>query len=392
MRSPRGSVRWNGRSVERRRSLSQTVVTASSLLVCAAIPLLLVAVGFILGLEDDSLAWDFHHELYPQAKEMLAGRNPYPTEGFDPAVGNNLVFPPTAAFLVAPLTLVPLTAADVAMALLGLGCFALALWIVGIRDWRIYGVVALWPPVYIETGLSHLTPVVALLTAAAWRWRDAPYRGGPLVGLAVAVKLFAWPLMVWLAASGRRTAALTAAVVAGSSLLLVLPFTGLDDYFAAVRSVARTYDQDSYTVFGLVVQAGVSEAAARIVSLAVVAALLWATWRYRSFTLAVAAALAASPIVWLDYFALAAIPLALARPRLSPVWFVPLATLGLEGAGLKIGDFWGTVRVLVSFAVVLAVAFRAEQAGAFEARTEAVIRLPEKKPVRTQTGSPLPGG
>jgi hypothetical protein len=372
--------------------LSQTVVTASSLLVCAAIPLLLVAVGFILGLEDDSLAWDFHHELYPQAKEMLAGRNPYPTEGFDPAVGNNLVFPPTAAFLVAPLTLVPLTAADVAMALLGLGCFALALWIVEIRDWRIYGVVALWPPVYIETGLSHLTPVVALMTAAAWRWRDAPYRGGPLVGLAVAVKLFAWPLMVWLAASGRRTAALTAAVVAGSSLLLVLPFTGLDDYFAAVRSVARTYDQDSYTVFGLVVQAGFSEAAARIVSLAVVAALLCATWRYRSFTLAVAAALAASPIVWLDYFALAAIPLALARPRLSPVWFVPLATLGLEGAGLKIGDFWGTVRVLVSFAVVLAVAFRAEQAGAFEAHTEAVIRLPAKKPSGRTAGSPLPGG
>ena len=68
------------------------------------------------------------------------------------------------------------------------------------------------------------------------------------------------------------------------------------------------------------------------------AMLLAGTWRYRSFTLALAAALVLSPIVWLDYFALAAVPLALARPRLSVVWFLPLATWGLSGAGLGIGD------------------------------------------------------
>ena len=61
-------------------------------------------------------------------------------------------------------------------------------------------------------------------------------------------------------------------------------------------------------------------------------------WRYRSFALAIAAALVLSPIVWLDYFALAALPLALARPRLSAIWFLPIATWGLEGAGLGIGD------------------------------------------------------
>ena len=35
-------------------------------------------------------------------------------------------------------------------------------------------------------------------------------------------------------------------------------------------------------------------------------------------------------------------------------------TLGLEGAGLEIGDTLGTVRVLGAFSIVLAVAFRAE--------------------------------
>jgi hypothetical protein len=80
----------------------------------------------------------------------------------------------------------------------------------------------------------------------------------------------------------------------------------------------------------------------------------------RSFTLAIAAALTISPIVWLDYFALAAVPLAIARPRLSWVWFLPLATWGLRGAGLNIGDPWDIARLLIVFAIVLGVAFRDE--------------------------------
>ena len=75
-------------------------------------------------------------------------------------------------------------------------------------------------------------------------------------------------------------------------------------------------------------------------------------WRYRSFALAIAAALVLSPIVWLDYFALAALPLALARPRLSAIWFLPIATWGLEGAGIGIGDVSDIARLLLVFAVV----------------------------------------
>src|SRR4029079_6452936 len=80
--------------------------------------------------------------------------------------------------------------------------------------------------------------------------------------------------------------------------------------------------------------------------------LLVTTWHYRSFTLALATALVVSPIVWLDYFALAALPLTLARPRLSWVWLLPVATWGLEGAGIGIGDVGGTVRLVVVFALL----------------------------------------
>ena len=342
--------------------------SALAVVLFGVLPTLLLAAAFLHWWSNDTLAWDFHHELYPQSKQMLSGENPYPGDGHDPATGTNLVWPPLAAYLIAPLTLFSPGVADVVFVLLGLGCFAATLWVVGVRDWRVYGVFALWPPVYIEMGLSHLTPVIALLTALAWRARAARYRSGLLVGASIALKFFVWPLALWLAAIGRRREALLAAFVAVISLILVLPYTGLDEYVTALLRLGRTFDQDSYSVLGLLLQAGAPDALGRAVTCLLAAGLLFATWRRMSFTLAIAAALAASPIVWLDYFALAAIPLAIARPRLCAVWFVPLATVGLEGAGLAIGDTLGTARALLAFGVVLAVAFRAEQVGPWDPR------------------------
>jgi hypothetical protein len=101
------------------------------------------------------------------------------------------------------------------------------------------------------------------------------------------------------------------------------------------------------------VQAGVSELAARIASLCLGAAILVAMWRRRSLALAVAAALVFSPIVWLDYYALAAIPLAVVRPTFSPIWLLPLVTWGLPSAGYGLGDPLETARVLAVFGSVL---------------------------------------
>ena len=89
-------------------------------------------------------------------------------------------------------------------------------------------------------------------------------------------------------------------------------------------------------------------------------ALLVLMWRRRSFTLAVAASLALAPIVWLDYYALAIVPLALARPRLSAIWFLPLLTWGLPSSGIAAPELWGVGRVLCVFAVVLLVSVRNE--------------------------------
>ncbi len=279
------------------------------------------------------------------------------TPAADPLAAPNFIWPPLAGYLVAPLTLLPPGAADVVTALLGLAGLALSLWLVGVRDWRVYGVFCLWPEVVGEVRVAHLTPVLrsGQRSRGARGGRTAP---GLAIGLATSVKFLMWPLVVWLAATRRTRDALVAAAVVCASLLLVLPYTGLDAYLRSLLRLGRAFDQDSYTVFGMLVQAGAPESAARAAMLLVGGALLVATWRYRSFTLAIAAALALSPIVWLDYFALAAVPLGIYRSRLAWVWFAPLATWGLEGAGLGIGDFWHSARLLGIFAIVLGVALR----------------------------------
>ncbi len=339
------------------------------------LPAAALATMFAVGLPDDSLSADFHHEIYPQAKQILDGANPYPAPDFDPTARANFIWPPLVVYLLAPLTVLPLAVADVVMLVLGLVCIAAALWVVGVRDWRVYGVVALWPQVTSEMRVSHLTAQLCLLLALAWRYRDHRVAPGLFVGLATALKLLVWPLGVWLLATRRHAATLVAAGLAAASLLLILPYVSLDHYARVLAQLSRGFDQDTYTLFGLLVQSGASETASRVVMWAAALTLLAATWRYRSFSLAVAAALTLSPIVWLDYFALAAVPLAIARPRLSWVWFLPLVTWGLAGAGLGIGDAAATARLLVVFAIVFAIAFvgeperrRARQSGPLRAR------------------------
>jgi hypothetical protein len=333
------------------------VTRVGTIVVLGILPVAALVTMFVVGLTGGPLSGDFHYELYPQAKILLHGDNPFPPAGWDPLAQSNLIWPPLSAFLVSPLTIVPPGAADVVIVLIGLACFALSLWLVGVRDWRIYGVVGLWPEVVGEMRVSHLTPIVAVLVAAAWRYRDTRNLPGLLVGLSVGVKFFVWPVGLWLAAVRRTREALLAAVVAGASLLLVLPYMGIEDYAHRLSKLGRAFDQDSYTLFGLLVQAGASDGVARGATFAVGIGILVAMWRYQSFALAIAVALVLSPIVWLDYFALAALPLALARPRLSAIWFLPIATWGLEGAGIGIGDVPDIARLLVVYALVFWVAF-----------------------------------
>jgi hypothetical protein len=144
------------------------------------------------------------------------------------------------------------------------------------------------------------------------------------------------------------------------SVLIVAAFAPLDDYLRTLHEVSRQFDQDSYSTYGLLTQLGATDATSRIVTSAIGVFLLVLTWWRASFALAIAAALVLSPIVWFDFYALAVVPLAIARPRLSAIWFLPLVTWGLPSSGIATDPVWGVGRVLAVFAVVLLVAARGE--------------------------------
>jgi hypothetical protein len=149
----------------------------------------------------------------------------------------------------------------------------------------------------------------------------------------------------------------------------VIGFDGLDSYPGLLRRLGHEEATSSYSLVAIGVRLHLPESVATVISLLVAVGLLGAAARIArdskrepwtrdvmTLTLALAAGLAASPIVWVQYFLLLLVPLALSRPRLSPLWFVPLAysplgeTAWPAGDALKLG-----LAVVVTLVLLLAV-------------------------------------
>jgi hypothetical protein len=319
-----------------------------------AVPLVALVIGLTTFAGQDRLALDFHQELYPQAQAVADGRDPYPPPDADLSDGTNAIWPMAAVLPVVPLTALPPEAADWVVALLVIATLAAALWLLEVRDWRVYGITVLWPPVIDAYQTGNATLPLVFLVALTWRYRDRVAPAGVALGIALALKFFLWPVLLWLAAIRRTKAALVAVVVAAASLLLLLPFTSIADYLRLLRNLSDTFDGFSYTVYALLVDLGAPSSLARAVTLVVGAAVLTLAWRRRSLGLFVAAALVLSPIVWRHFFALLVVPVALARPRFDPIWLVPLGFWFVPG--MYNGAPWQTALGLAVAAVTVALA------------------------------------
>jgi hypothetical protein len=303
----------------------------------ALLPALVFVIGARMWTHDGSLGLDFRHELYPEAQDVLQGRNPFP--GPDVALtGVDKIYPIPAALLVSPLTILPPAAATWVWLLLSLGALAAALRLLGVTDWRVYGLVALWSPSISEFQTGNVTAFLVLLVALAWRFRDRRFAPGVAVGLAVAVKLFLWPLGVWLLARRQFAATATAAAIGVAGTLLVLPFTSLSSYLHLISRMDARYGSGSYNVVGLTSQLGLGRGGAHLAAWLVGLAVLAVAARRRSFTLALAASMVLAPIFWLHYFLLLVVPLALRWPRLSVAWAIPLLFWFCLGSGAHLRD------------------------------------------------------
>jgi Glycosyltransferase family 87 len=283
-----------------------------------------------------SFALDFHYSFWPAGQRVLHGLSPYVSPA-SPQVreGVAFVYPAVGGLLFGVVALIPHGLADAIFAGANLAAALCALRVLEVRDWRLYGLVALMPAVISGWQAANVTLLLVLGTAIAWRHREHPFVAGLIVAVMVSVKLFIWPLSLWLLAT-RRYAAFAWAT--GLGLLMnalawgVLGFPQLHRYDQLVHAVGRAEERTAYTLMGLGMQLGAGHTAAYAVGLGAAALVALACFvvgrRHHdqsTLLLSIALSLLATPIVWRHYFALLIVPLAVARPRLSFVWLLPLA-------------------------------------------------------------------
>jgi alpha-1,2-mannosyltransferase len=264
------------------------------------------------------------HVMWKAGHDVVTGQSPYP-----------FVYPAPAAILMVPFGALPWRVAVVLFSLTVTATAVLALRVLGVRDWRCYGAALGSLPGVTAITAGTLSWPLALAAALAWRYRDRRYVVAAAITAAVVTKLFLWPLAIWLLATRRvRTAgttiALALAAVIGSWALI--GFNGMLSYPDHLGSIQRFEQEKGYSVFPLLRGVGLSTGWARIVLLALTIVLAAAIAKVargrdgdrRAFALAVAAALALSPIMWPHYLVLLFVVLALFRRSFSAAWAAPL--------------------------------------------------------------------
>ncbi|MBA3402021.1 MAG: DUF2029 domain-containing protein [Actinobacteria bacterium] len=315
----------------------------------------------------DEKVTDFENAFYPGAEAILRGISPYPAPD-DPrlAAGTEYVYPPLTALASTPFTELSVEAAGFVVMALLIAAVLGTLWLLGVRDWRCYGLAFLWPPVLSAVQTGNVTIPLGLGAVLVWRYRDDARVAGSSLGLTLAAKLFLWPLVLWLAFTRRMAAALLAVAVGAVVLLVswaVIGFAGIREYLELLRRVSEFEEEQGYTLYALALDFGSSEGVARAVwiggaavALAGIAVFARRRDERRAFAVSVAAALACSPIVWLHYFALLLVVVAIAEPRLGPAWFVPLAMYG--STGTLNGTTLQNALTIAAAALTVAVALR----------------------------------
>jgi alpha-1,2-mannosyltransferase len=296
------------------------------------------------------------------AKAVLHGHspfvapNPHALAHFD-----KFVYPPSTAFFFAPFTVLPLHLGQFLMFVAGLLATVFALRLLGVTDWRCYGLTIMTPPVVNSLALGAVTPFLLLGAALVWRYRDRPAVTGPSAAVTAITKLFLWPLGLWLLAT-RRLRATIGCVLVGFLVVVAgwaaISFAGLRTYPDLLRVLTRVEQGASYSPIALFGLTGTAATAAALVLTALVAVAVVVAARgpdgdRRAFVIAVAGALVSTPLLWLHYLQLLLIPLALYRPRLSRLWYVQLA-LWLTPASHANGHSWKIALALAVLALIVA--------------------------------------
>lgn len=241
------------------------------------------------------------------------------------------VYPAPAALAMVPFGVLPFPVAALGFAAITTAAIVVTLRILGVTDPRCYGVALCMMPVSTAVTTGTVSTLVTCAAAVVWRYRDRIVLPALTLAAAIMLKPVLWPVAIWLAATRRwRAALLTAATAcAGTALAYAaLHINGLRSYPTLVHAATTAEGARSYSLYGLLSRIG--SPAPLTVAYLIGAALLVAMWvaarrdARLGFVLAIAATLALAPIVWVHYFSLLLIPLALRERTLSWWWSLPV--------------------------------------------------------------------
>jgi Glycosyltransferase family 87 len=328
-----------------------------------------LAVGWLLAVavHRHALAVDFDRNYLTGARAVVEGHSPYPLATVAASFPRDsaFIYPPLTAYLAAPFLLLPPIVAESLVCALMIALVAATLWLLDVRDWRCYAIVFLWVPVYSGIQTGNVMLPLAFGIALVWRYRDRAAVAALATGALVAIKLIAWPLLIWLVASRRFRAAGDAVLAAVA--LVILPwagigFAGMTAYPHLLRVLTEAERAGAYSIPALI-SGSLGWSAAELVGfaigLAVLAVAVGAARRGHqrpSFSLAVASMLLLTPIVEMQYFVFFLVVLALLVPRFGWLWAAPLLFwVGPQGSN---GAPWQTAAVLAVAAWVLVLAIR----------------------------------
>lgn len=284
-------------------------------------------------------------QMWDSGRAILHGVSPYPAVDSLPRVADRafsrdytpFYYPAPTAFAMVPFALLPFPLASVLFLGLNLSAVVLAFRLLGVVDWRCYLFAFLSAPVFQACGIATLSPLLLLGVAAAWRYRNRALILGTVVAAVFLAKLFLWPLFVWLARTRRfRAAAVGLALGAAAAIAswALIGFGSLLEYPHLLSRLTQLFGPKGYSLFALERGLGMPGQPAELAQLAVgVVALLIACFFVpssrtnsdrRLLTATLGVSLLATPILWPHYLILLFAPIALARPRLSPLWLTPL--------------------------------------------------------------------
>ena len=281
-----------------------------------------------------NVAVDFRHSFWVAGWRTLHGLSPYGWTRAQISGGASFPYPAPTALLLVPFGLLSSSVASVPVTAACVLSAPLALWIVNIRDWRVYGAVAMWAPVVIAWQTANLTLPIVVGTALLWRYRGREWPAAALVAVLVSIKPIMAPLWLWLLLTGRwhtaKLAALLGLTVSAASWA-ILGWHEFGSWLGLLSRQGNLRDGTGYSLIAVATHLGLARGLGLALIMAsgcALAAILMGrsrAWRERQgFGVAILLGIVISPQIDLHYLALLMVPLALAQPRLMWAWLAPV--------------------------------------------------------------------